>query len=357
MPAIYECDSHMTQFLTELPKCEHHVHLEGTLSPSLLFKLISKHNVELPSDFPSTPEALEIRYNQFTDLDDFLHFYYIGMNVLKDEDDFFQLAWEYFQTAATQGLHHAETFFDPQGHLCRGIEFETFLNGFTRAAAKAKQELGITSKLIMCLLRHLPVPDCLETIDLAHKHYESGAIHGLGLDSSEKPFPPHLFAECYGKIKDKFPHVGLTAHAGEEGGPEFVTNSLDLLNVTRIDHGVNSVKDQELMKRLAANRTMLSVCPMSNLKLRVVSDLSQLPLKELLDAGVPFSINSDDPAYFNSYILENYVQVHKHFGFDLKTWCRISKFGIEGSWIEDDHKKQLLQKVDDVYKKFLYIEN
>lgn len=356
MPATYPCTHEMKQFFTELPKCEHHVHLEGTLSPQLLFKLIDKHNVTLPDDFPKTPEALKQRYDQFANLDDFLHFYYIGMNVLIDESDFFQLAWDYFQVASKSGLHHIEVFFDPQGHLLRNIAFPTFLNGFTKAAAKAEQELNITSKLIMCLLRHLSPADGLETINQASQYYAEGKIHGLGLDSSEKPFPPELFKDCYAQIKQQFPQVGLTAHAGEEGGPDYVTSALDVLKVTRIDHGINAAKDSQLLARLADQKTLLSVCPISNLKLQVVKDLSELPLRELLDAGVPFSLNSDDPAYFNGYVVDCYVAVHEHFGFDLKTWCKIAKNGINGSWIDSEYKKKLSKLVDEVYEKYKHLE-
>lgn len=348
-------ESHIETFLKELPKCEHHVHLEGTLSPSLLFTLIEKHGVELPEDFPKTPVELEQRYNRFADLDDFLHFYYIGMNVLKDESDFYELAYQYLEKAASQGVKHLEMFFDPQGHVPRGVSFETFLSGFTKACERAENEFGLTTKLIMCLLRHMPVQDCHETLKMSEIHFENGLIHGLGLDSLEKPFPPELFVECYETVKLKFPHVGLTAHAGEEGGPDFVSNSLDLLKVTRIDHGVNSAKDAALMKRLAAQKTLLSVCPMSNVKLQVVEHVGQLPLRQFLEAGVPFSINSDDPAYFNAYILENYLEVHRHFGFLMEEWCIIANHGIEGSWIEDLRKEELKNEVQRVYNKYISI--
>lgn len=346
----------MKEFLRELPKCEHHVHVEGTLSPSLLFKLVTKHQVELPKEFPKTPEELKTRYDNFADLDDFLYFYYVGMKVLIDEEDFYQLAWDYFTVASQQGLHHIELFFDPQGHLERNIQFDLFISGFLRAAKRAEQELAISFKLIMCLLRHLPVENCLATLEQAHPYFDDTSIHGLGLDSSEKPFPPHLFVDCYEQIRTKYPTVGLTAHAGEEGGANYVLDSLDLLKVSRIDHGINSAQDDELLKRLARDQTLLSVCPISNLKLQVVSNLSELPLQKFLDYGVPFSINSDDPAYFNGYILDNYILVHEHFNFDMLTWCLIAKNGIKGSWIDDEYKQQLLAKVDEVYSKHKHIE-
>ncbi|ODV86245.1 hypothetical protein CANARDRAFT_27498 [[Candida] arabinofermentans NRRL YB-2248] len=350
--AKYECSQHMHDFLHELPKCEHHVHLEGTLGPDLLFPLAKRNNITLPDNFPKTPEALQIRYDQFADLEDFLGFYYIGMGVLITEEDFFELAWMYFNKAKKDGLHHAEVFFDPQGHLERGIDMDVVVGGFNRACEKAEAELGITTKLIMCLLRHLPVNNCMDTIELAKPHFAKGTIHGLGLDSSEKPFPPHLFIECYAKVAEHFPNVGLTAHAGEEGGPDFIINSLDKLNVTRIDHGVNSYKDDALLARLAENQTLLSLCPLSNVKLQVVKDVSELPIQKWLDANVPFSINSDDPAYFGGYILDNYIVVHTRFGFDLKTWVKIAKNGVHGSWITDARKKEILDAIDAVYLKY-----
>ena len=354
MTVTNDIDPLMVDFLTELPKCEHHCHLEGTLSPSLLFKLAKRNSITLPEGFPKTPEELLSKYENYENLDDFLKYYYIGMNVLITENDFFELAWDYLVRAHSEGVKHLELFFDPQGHLVRSIKisFDTIINGFTRAFVKAKQVLNVSTKLTMCLLRHLPVDDCLQTIELSKQYYQQGLIHGLGLDSSEKPFPPHLFQECYNEISKNFPNVGLTAHAGEEGGPEFVQDALDLLKVTRIDHGVNSIKDLQLIDYLSENQILLTVCPMSNLKLQVVKDLKQLPLNEFLKYNVPFSINSDDPAYFNSYILDNYIQVQKSFNWTIAIWCKIAVNSINGSWISDDEKNELLGQVDKVYHKY-----
>lgn len=348
----YECSHHMRNFLQELPKCEHHVHIEGTLEPDLLFPLAKRNNITLPDSFPATVEALEKRYNEFTCLEDFLGFYYIGMSVLIKEQDFTDLAYAYFLKAKRDGVHHAEVFFDPQGHTERGIAIETVVTGFKKACDKAELELGITTKLIMCLLRHLPVKDSLVTIDDSLPYYKKGWIHGLGLDSSETPNPAIKFEECYSKMKALHPEVRLTAHAGEEGGPDFVSDALKYLNVTRIDHGVNSIKDLELIKQLAANNTMLTVCPVSNVKLQVVERVDQLPIAKFIEHGVPFSINSDDPAYFGAYILDNYIAVQESFGFDLKTWCKISQNGINGSWCSDERKKEMLDGVDLVYAKY-----
>ncbi|KAG7699827.1 hypothetical protein KL930_004936 [Ogataea haglerorum] len=342
----------MRQFLHELPKCEHHVHLEGTLGPELLFPLAARNNIQLPDHFPKTVDDLQYKYDNFKDLQDFLDLYYVGMSVLITEDDFFELAWAYFRKAHADGLHHAETFFDPQGHLERGISMETVVKGFRKACDKAETELGITTKLIMCLLRHLPSQDGLDTIALAKPYYEQGLIHGLGLDSSEKPFPPELFKECYEHMATNHPGVLLTAHAGEEGGPEYIHNSLDFLKVTRIDHGVNSIKDPQLIKRLADSQTMLSLCPISNLKLRVVQDIAELPIREWIEAGVPFSINSDDPAYFGGYILDNYLAVQSKFGLDVPTWKLIAQNGVKGSYIPQSRKDELLQRIEEVCSKY-----
>lgn len=350
--ALYECNHHMTEFLRELPKCEHHVHLEGTLEPSLLFQLAERNSIDLPSHFPESPEACAERYNNFADLQDFLDHYYIGMSVLQSENDFFDLAMEYFTKAHTDGCLHSEVFFDPQGHVERGIDIETVVSGFDRACKQANSQFGTTNKLIMCLLRHLPAEAGMQTLESAKPYYEKGIIHGLGLDSSEKPFPPHLFEECYSFLKESFPEVGLTAHAGEEGDHTYVSNSLDLLNVTRIDHGVQSQYSEQLMQRLAENQTMLSMCPLSNVKLQVVKDVSELPIRTFLENNVPFSLNSDDPAYFGGYILDNYITVHTRFGFTVDEWKKIIASGINGSWCDADRKKQLLAHADAVVEKY-----
>lgn len=350
--AKYKCSATMQDFLRELPKCEHHLHLEGTLEPDLLFPLAKRNNISLPQEFPQTVEELNVRYTQFKDLQDFLNFYYIGTNVLLTEQDFFDLAWAYFTKVSKQGLKHAEVFYDPQSHTSRGISLATVTAGFERACRQAQEELGITTKLIMCLLRHCTPEDCMSLIDEAESLIRDGSIHGLGLDSAEKPFPPELFTECYAAAKKINGNLQLTAHAGEEGGPEYISNSLDLLNVTRIDHGVNSIKDAELMQRLAREQIMLTVCPLSNVRLQVVKDVSELPLQKFLDNNVPFSLNSDDPAYFGGYVLDNYIAVHTRFGWDLETWCRVAKNGIKGSWCDGKRKDELLAEVDSVYKKY-----
>lgn len=352
----YQLTSEVKQFLQELPKCEHHLHLEGTLEPELLFKLAKRNNIEFPQWFPKDIESCNVRYSQFKDLQDFLDHYYIGMSVLITEEDFYDLAIAYFEKAHKDNCHHSEVFFDPQGHLERGIDVKHVVEGFNRACKDANTKFGTTNKLIMCLLRHLPPKDCLDTVKLTAPFFEQGIVHGLGLDSSEVPNHPELFTESYEYLQNKYPHVGFTAHAGEEGDHTYVSKSLDHLNVTRIDHGINSHQNDELMERLAKEVILLSICPLSNVKLQVVEHVGQLPIDKFFKKDIPFSINSDDPAYFGGYILDNYLEVHRHFGFSVEDWGKIAINGIKGSWCDDARKDHLQKQVLDIVKKFQHIE-
>lgn len=348
----FPCSSHFLNFLRALPKCEHHLHIEGTLEPELLFTLAARNGIALPDWFPQSVEACNKRYAEFADLQDFLDHYYVGMGVLMCEDDFYDLAMAYFDRAHRDGCLHSEIFFDPQGHVERGISIDVVVNGLHRACKEANAKYGTTQMLIMCLLRHLPALLGMETLASAEKYYESGVISGLGLDSAEKPFPPELFKDCYASLKEKFPAVRLTAHAGEEGDHSYVSNSLDVLKTSRIDHGVNSKQSEQLMDRLVEEGTLLSMCPLSNVKLQVVKDVEELPYREFFDRGIAFSINSDDPAYFGGYILDNYVAVQTRFGFSVTEWCTIVLNGINGSWCGEERKQELREIVDDVYAKY-----
>lgn len=284
--------------------------------------------------------------------DDFLAAYYASMSVLIHEADFYELAMAYFARASADGCHHAEVFFDPQAHTERGVHVDTVVRGFDAACRDAATEYGMSTRLILCILRHLPAEHGLLTLDSAGRWYDEGVIHGLGLDSSEKPFPPQLFVSCYEAVRQRHPNARLTAHAGEEGDHTYVTSALDDLAVARIDHGVNSQHDEVLLARLAADRTMLSLCPLSNVKLQVVKDVSELPIDLFLAKNVAFSINSDDPAYFGGYILDNYVAVHTRFGFTHAQWRTIALNGIEGSWCSEERKAELRDKVHHVYAKY-----
>lgn len=345
-------ESHIHNFLRELPKCEHHVHIEGTFEPSLLFKLAERNQIELPDFFPKTLEACEDRYNKFTNLQDFLDHYYVGMSVLITENDFYDLAMAYFEKAHSDGCVHSEVFFDPQAHLERNIDMDVVMGGFNRACKDATAKFGSTNKLIMCLLRHLPASEGLKTIDLAAPYYKDGTIHGLGLDSSEVPNHPKLFTDCYKKVREEFPEARLTSHGGEEGDHTYIEGALDHLKVTRIDHGVNSQHSEELLDRLVKEDILLTLCPLSNLKLQVVDNISKLPVKLFLEKKVPFSINSDDPAYFGGYILDNYMALHNHFDISLDDWKFIALNSIRLSWCDDERKQELTEKVHQVIAKY-----
>ena len=269
--------------------------MEGALTPSVLFTLAAKNNIQLPSDDPafSNPATLAERYNRFTSLDDFLHYYYIGMSVLVGASDFEALAWDYFTHASADGVRHAEVFFDPQAHLSRGVEYTVVLSGFMAARERAKAEFGITSELICCFLRHLPAAECFATykLDDVQASFKSGQVIGIGLDSSESSFPPELFQDIYQASKS----LGLkrTAHAGEEGPATFIESALDVLEVDRIDHGIRLAEDSSLLSRVSQQKALLTVCPISNVLLRCVSSVADLPIRKFLDQGVQFSINSD----------------------------------------------------------------
>lgn len=329
------------------------MHLEGSLSPELLFELSARNKIALPSpaDDPAFTSVATLyeRYANFTSLDDFLHYYYIGFNVLLHESDFEALAFAYFTKAHADGVRHAEVFFDPQVHIARGIPYETIVSGFTKARRRAEAELsGLTSLLIPCLLRHLPVPDslaCFETIRAAG-HFKDGTLAGLGLCSTEKDMPPSLWKEAFALAKAE--GVQLTAHAGEEGPAAYISEALDELSVSRIDHGVNARNDEAVMRRLAEEKVLLSVCPLSNVVLRVVTKVSETPIRTFLDNGVRFSINSDDPAYFGGYILDNYCAVQEAFGLSVEEWRTIARNSIEGSWCSEHRKKEVLDEIEKV---------
>jgi adenosine deaminase len=278
-----------------------------------------------------------------------LHYYYIGMSVLIDSSDFEALAWDYFQHAAADGVMHAEVFFDPQAHLERGVTYKTALAGFGQARERAEKELGVSSELICCFLRHLPVADSKAAFEMeeVQNSFANGQIIGIGLDSSETPFPPELFADIYSKAKS----LGMrrTAHAGEEGPSAYIKTSLDELRVERIDHGIRLAEDPELLERVAKEGIMLTVCPMSNVLLRCVTKVSELPIRKFLDAGVRFSINSDDPAYFgNNYILDNYCAVQDAFDLSVAEWTLICENGIRGSWCSEARKENMLARLKSV---------
>ncbi|KAL4924474.1 adenosine deaminase [Aspergillus undulatus] len=349
-------------FLTGLPKCEHHVHLEGCLEAPLIFTLASKNNISLPD--PSTHPAYEsvatltARYGHFTSLDDFLFFYFIGMTVLKEKSDFAELAWSYFSKAAQDGVQHAEVFFDPQVHMDRGVSYRVIVDGYVEGCKRAERELGISTRLIMCFLKHLPLESARGLYDVALREGDLDAdlngggnpvIHGLGASSSEVGPPKDLFRDIYLSAKEK--GINLTSHAGEEGDPSYIAAALNM-GSTRIDHGIRLIEDANLMERVVKEEVMLTVCPVSNMQLRCVSSVSEVPIRKFLDAGVKFSINSDDPAYFGAYILQCYCAVQDAFGLSLQEWKVIAENGVQGSWIGEERKRELLGMIEEHVKKF-----
>ncbi|MCJ1476184.1 adenine deaminase [Lambiella insularis] len=335
------------------------MHLEGSLSPNLLFTLAARNGVSLP--FPTadqafaSPSSLLTRYTTFASLDDFLHYYFIGMSVLLHAADFELLAWEYFVRAKRDGVVHAEVFFDPQAHTGRGVKYSTVVEGFGRACRRAEKELGITTMLILCFLRHLPPSEAEKTFCEANSSgdFKSGLLAGVGLDSSEVGFPPGLFEKVYGMAGGL--QVRRTAHAGEEGGPEMVREAIGKLGIERIDHGIRMSGDDSLMKEVAEKRMLVTVCPLSNVRLRCVKHVGELPIRKFLENGVRFSLNSDDPAYFGGYILDNYCAVQESFGLTVGEWEQIAGNAIEGSWCHEDRKQEIIQLLRDVVGRHMHL--
>ena len=346
------CKSLLHSFLHALPKCEQHMHLEGSLSPALLFTLASRNNISLASADAAfgSPEALLDRYDRFSSLDDFLHYYYIGMSCLIHETDYEQLAWDYFARAKSDGVVHAEVFFDPQAHTARGVKYETVVYGFEKACQRAVAELGISTKLIPCFLRHLPVEEIPAVFAQMEPDLRSGRLAGIGLDSTEKGNPPRKWKEVYGMAKAK--GIRRTAHAGEEGPVEYIQEALKELDIERIDHGIRLADDEELMREVAERKILITMCPLSNVRLRCVKEVKELPIRTFLDKGVSFSINSDDPAYFGGYIQDNYCAVQDAFNLTVKEWERIARAAVAGSWCDDSRKNAILREIEATITKF-----
>ena len=300
--------------LRRMPKAELHVHVEGTLEPELIFRLAERHGVPLPY---AGVDALRAAY-AFADLQSFLDVYYAGAGVLRQEQDFFDMAWAYFERAAADNVVHAELFFDPQTHTARGVPIEAVIVGLQHACRRAHQEFGITAKPILCFLRHLSEDDAFATLEQALPYREH--FVGVGLDSSELGHPPGKFARVFARCRGLGLHV--VAHAGEEGPAEYIREALDVLQVERIDHGVRCVDDPALVQRLARERVPLTVCPLSNVRLRVFPSLAQHNLPVLLDAGLCATVNSDDPAYFGGYVNDNLVQ----------TFAALPQLGARQAW-------------------------
>jgi adenosine deaminase len=332
----------LKKFIEELPKVELHLHIEGSLEPELMFDLAKRNKVNLPF---KTVEEVRRAYH-FSNLQDFLDVYYKGMSVLLKEQDFYDLTWAYLKKMAAQNVMHAEIFFDPQGHASRGVAFEAVINGITRALDDGWNKLGLSSKLIMCFLRHLSEEDALATLTQALPY--KNRIIGVGLDSSEVGHPPSKFARVFAKARSE--GFLLVAHAGEEGPPEYVWEALDILKVNRIDHGNRSLEDSQLVKRLVKDGIALTVCPLSNLKLRVVKDIHAHPLKKMLELGIKATVNSDDPSYFGGYMNENYWAVTEALELKKSHLVELTQNAIEASFLDASRKLALQQKLAEYVK-------
>lgn len=324
--------------LAAMPKAELHIHIEGSLEPELIFALAQRNGVALPY---ASVEELRKAY-AFTNLQSFLDIYYAGASVLRKEQDFHDMAWAYLEKAAADNVIRAEIFFDPQTHTVRGVPMDTVINGLHRACQEARSRLGVDAELILCFLRHLSEQEAFETLEQALPHRDK--FIGVGLDSSEVGHPPEKFARVFARCRELGLH--LVAHAGEEGPPAYVWAALDVLKVERIDHGVQSAKDAALMQRLARDRIPLTVCPLSNLKLCVFPSLGDHNLRQLLDAGLVATVNSDDPAYFGGYLNENFLQTFAATGLDARHAYRLAANSFEGSFAEAAAKKRYLGQLD-----------
>ena len=325
-------------FIKKTPKTELHLHIEGSLEPELMFKLSKRNNIEIPF---KTVEEIRSAYN-FTNLDSFLKIYYEGSNVLITEEDFFDLTWEYILRCKQDNIVHTEIFFDPQSHLPRGVSFDTVIIGIHKALKKAKDEFNISSKIIMCFLRHLDEESCFDVLNQACNHRDK--IIGVGLDSSEKGNPPSKFKRLFEQaIAEGFLTV---AHAGEEGPPEYIWDSLNLLKIKRVDHGVQCLNDKKLVEKLVKDQIPLTVCPLSNVKLCVFDKLENHNLKKMLDKGLRVMVNSDDPAYFGGYLNKNLIETSKALNLELSDVKKLIENSFKSSFLNDENKKNWLKKIN-----------
>jgi adenosine deaminase len=325
-------------FLRGLPKAELHVHIEGTLEPELMFELAVRNRIPIRH---ATVEDLRAAY-QFNNLQEFLDIYYEGAGVLRTEQDFHDMTFAYLQRAAADGVRRAEIFFDPQTHTARGIPFAVFMEGIHAATVTAHRELGVSSGLIMCFLRHLPAAAAMETFERSSRYRDM--IVGVGLDSSEVGFPPTLFSDVFARAKAHGLH--RVAHAGEEGPPEYVWGALDSLGVERVDHGVRSLEDSALVDRLAADQIPLTVCPFSNVKLGGFAALADHTLPKMLEMGLKVSINSDDPAYFDGYVGDNYIETQAALDLATDVMVTVARNSLESTFLSESEKTGLLNELD-----------
>lgn len=325
-------------YAKRLPKAELHLHIEGSLEPELMMTLARRNALALPF---ATVEEIRKAYD-FSRLQDFLDIYYAGMNVLKTEEDFFDLAMAYLNRARADNVRHAEIFFDPQAHTARGVPFNVSISGILTALQMSRAQFGMTAKLILCFLRHLSEEDAFATLKEAEPWLDR--LAGVGLDSTEVGHPPSKFERVFKAARDR--GLKLVAHAGEEGPPDYVREALDLLAVDRIDHGNRALEDDALVARLAAAQTTLTVCPLSNLKLRVVADMRAHPLKRMLDLGLAATVNSDDPAYFGGYIGANFNAVIEALDLEAAHIKALARNSFLGSFLSEGEKRAHLAAIE-----------
>ncbi len=334
----------LPDLLRAMPKTELHMHIEGSLEPELIFALAKRNDVRLR--YKSVDE-LRAAY-AFTDLQSFLDIYYAGASVLQQPQDFYDMAWAYFQRAKADNVVHAEIFFDPQTHTARKVSMRTVITGLHRACVDAQNQLGISSSLILCFLRHLSEDEAFETFEEAFPFRDK--FMGVGLDSSERGHPPEKFERVFKRAAQL--GFKLVAHAGEEGPPAYMWSALDVLKVQRIDHGVQAIQDEALMARLAKERMPLTVCPLSNQKLCVFPDLAQHNLGQMLERGLCVMLNSDDPAYFGGYLNDNYVQTFAALGLNASHAYQLACNSFEASFVSPDQKALWRQQLDDCFAQF-----
>lgn len=334
------------ELFAKLPKAELHLHIEGSFEPELMFEIAKRNKVDLPY---KSVEEIRAAY-EFSNLQDFLDIYYAGMSVLLHSQDFYDLTKAYLSRIHKDGVSHVEIFFDPQGHTERGVSFDAAITGIHAALEDAREEYGISFKLIMSFLRHLSEESALATWEEAHHHL--GLIDGVGLDSSEMGHPPSKFKNVFAKAKEA--GLKIVAHAGEEGPPEYVYEALDVIQIDRLDHGNRSLEDPKLVQRLAHEHMTLTVCPLSNLKLCVVDDMKDHPLRDMLEKGLAATINSDDPSYFGGYLNDNFNAVDDALGLTIEETVQLARNSITGSFADAERQKVLLEEIELVSTPYLH---
>lgn len=327
----------MNALITQLPKAELHLHIEGSLEPELMFELAERNRIQLPyADLSAVKKAY-----QFSDLQSFLDIYYQSAAVLIHEQDFYDLTWAYLLKCQQQNVVHTEIFFDPQTHTQRGIAIETVMAGITHALRDAKAQLGISSQLIFCILRDLSAQAADETLTQLLPFKEQ--LLGIGLDSAEVGHPPEKFQQVFARARAE--GFITVAHAGEEGGADYIWQALELLQVARIDHGIRSIDDDNLLQHLAKTRTPLTVCPLSNVCLHAVESINTHPIKTLLDKGLCVTVNSDDPAYFGGYVNENYAAIQQAFALSDQQLAQLAMHSFEASFMDENRKQMFIENI------------